>query len=326
MLRGPSNGLTVGALALLAAVASTQSGSARELGVGPQYTVGSSLGTPSGGNPPVGLYFIAGANYYKTNIVDQNGNNPTNNKLSLGVSTAQFVWVPGWTLFGASYSATVLQPYVANQTTTNGVTTTTNGFADTLWSPLNLSWALGNAWFASVGFGFYAPIGTISGANGTSGIAAPFWTAEPSVALSYLGNGYNLTAKLAYNINTANPNTKFRSGDQLFLDLTATKTFGKWELGPVGYYHNQVTADSDPNRVYAFLNTIGVPVYTRPTSFAVGGLIAYNITPEAKLRLVVTDDVYARSAVQGWRVWTKLGIKLYGDDARPASSSALIHK
>jgi hypothetical protein len=325
MTRRTLNALATGGLALLTTVALTQSGFARELGVGPQYTIGSSLGTPSGGNPPPGLYFIAGANYYKTNIVDQNGNNPANNKLSLGVSTAQFVWVPGWTFLGASYSATVLQPYVAAQTTTNGVTTSANGFADTLWSPINLSWALGNAWFASAGLGFYAPNGTISGPNGTSGIGAPFWTFEPSVAISYLGNGYNLTAKLAYNTNTANPNTKFRSGDQLFLDLTATKTFGKWELGPVAYYHNQVTADSDPNRTYAFLNSIGVPVYTRPTSFALGGLVAYNITPEAKLRLVVTDDVYARSSVQGWRVWTKLGIKLYGDD-RPVSSTALIHK
>jgi outer membrane protein assembly factor BamB len=35
-----------------------------------------------------------------------------------------------------------------------------------------------------------------------------------------------------------------RGGDQAFLDVTATKKFGKWEIGPVGYLAWQSTPDS----------------------------------------------------------------------------------
>ena len=51
------------------------------------------------------------------------------------------------------------------------------------------------------------------------------------------------------------PRSRRRDPARLNVDLTATKRFGKWELGPVGYY------SSDP-----------VPGYLRQSQFAMGGL------------------------------------------------------
>jgi len=53
----------------------------------------------------------------------------------------------------------------------------------------------------------------------------------------------------------ARPRSRRRDPARLNVDLTATKRFGKWELGPVGYY------SSDP-----------VPGYLRQSQFAMGGL------------------------------------------------------
>jgi hypothetical protein len=227
--------------------------------------------------------------------------------------------------------AFVSQPFVQVTPTVGGITTRISGAANTVWSPINLSWNLGNGWLTSVGFTFYAPDGSqgpgplgalAPAATNTGGIGAPFWTFEPSFAISYLADGWDLTAHLGYHVNTTNSATNFRSGDQLFLDLTATKRFGNWELGPVAYYSTQTTSDQDPNGTYAAANALGIAVYTKPEVFALGGLVGYDWSP-ARVYVYVTDEVFARDTAQGRKVWGNLIFKLWGEHAAPAR---LIHK
>jgi hypothetical protein len=45
-------------------------------------------------------------------------------------------------------------------------------------------------------------------------------------------------------MNTANSITGYTSGDVFHADFQAVKTFGKWKLGPVGYFIGQVTGDT----------------------------------------------------------------------------------
>ena len=285
------------------------SGWARELGVGDQYPPGLTLGIPTGANLPPGIWMLNRASYYSSNVVDANGND-AGISVTAPSASVQLSFVPGWTFLGASYMAFIVQPAAQVTTRVGGVSNRIDGFPDTALSPVNLSWDLGNSWFVSAGFTFYGPDGSISGPLSTSGIGANFWTFEPSVAVSYLGGGYDLTAHLIYETNTANPTTKYRSGDQLFLDLTATKSFGKWEIGPVGYYTMQTTSDSDPNGVYAGLAAAGVPgIYSRPTAFALGGLVGYDLDP-ARLQVYATDEVFARYRTQGWKVWARMSFKL----------------
>ena len=84
-----------------------------------------------------------------------------------------------------------------------------------------------------------------------------YWTFEPHGAVSYLAGGWDLTAHFLYDFNTASAGHSspfagtpaaiigmgYRSGDQAFLDLTATKKYGKWEIGPVAYFEWQTTPD-----------------------------------------------------------------------------------
>ena len=58
-------------------------------------------------------------------------------------------------------------------------------------------------------------------------------------------DGYNLSLHALYNINSENEDTKYRSGDQLFLNWAATKSFGGFNAGFVGYYTKQTTADTE---------------------------------------------------------------------------------
>ena len=132
------------------------------------------------------------------------------------------------------------------------------------------------------------------------------------VALSYTGDGWNLTANailgtqfnpvtghpqvspcpvsLAYPHNGCNP-------DFLNVDLTATKKFGKWELGPVGFYSTDLSAPA--------------PGYQKQSQFAVGGLIGYWFD-RAVVQAYVTSDVYQKNyrgyETRGWfRIVIPLG-------------------
>ena len=194
------------------------------------------------------------------------------------------------------------------------VSNTVTGITNTPWSPFNLAWTLGGGWFASVGFSFYGPDGYITGIHGTGGIGAPFWTFEPSIAVSYLAHGWNFTLHAAYDSNTANAYDHYQSGDQIFIDLTATKKFGKFEIGPVGYFTGQTTSDYDPNGVYAALAALHRPgIYSDPTAFALGGLLGYDFGPG----VYATDEVYARDRAQGWRIWSYLSFPLWRPGPTP---------
>src|SRR5258708_38754728 len=65
----------------------------------------------------------------------------------------------------------------------------------------------------------------------------------PEFVVSYLKNGWNLTANIFEEINTKSTVTQYRSGDILHAEFTATKTIGKWTVGPVAYYAGQVSDD-----------------------------------------------------------------------------------
>jgi hypothetical protein len=71
-------------------------------------------------------------------------------------------------------------------------------------------------------------------------------------------------------INTRNPNTDYRSGSLISVELTGTKTIGQWTLGPVAYYRAQVTDDTS-SAFYG--NAVNLNRYQK---VALGGLVGYN--------------------------------------------------
>ena len=79
-------------------------------------------------------------------------------------------------------------------------------------------------------------------------VARPIHTrrTSPKSILSYLKDGWNLTAAFYEEFNTANRVTNYTTGDIFHVDMTATKTIGKWTFGPVAYYVAQVTDDKCP--------------------------------------------------------------------------------
>jgi hypothetical protein len=125
-----------------------------------------------------------------------------------------FLFVPGWTFLGATYDAVLVQPWVdVGIGTLPGLVPapgTTSGAFNTYIVPVELSWKLGTSGFAvKTGLGIYAPTGTQTGANKLGNVGNPWWTFQPELIISYLANGWNLSAAIYEEFNTRNRVTHY---------------------------------------------------------------------------------------------------------------------
>ena len=293
-------------LAAVAALALSPAGSwAREPGVGDTFAPGSTVDLPVGSLPP-GFSMTNYFTYYSGSAVDAHGNK-TGTDISYEAYTAQLFWNPNLKFLGANYAAYILQPFVDLHLDNKSnpalpALGKANDFsaANTLITPLNLSWTLAPNLYLSTGAGVYLPTGDYKSPSGALQVytGANFWTFQPEMGLSYFKpgpDGYNLSLHALYNTNSENADTHYRSGDQAFLNWTATKTFGGITAGFVGYYTKQTTADSDTGHAYA---PSFVDVTTMPERLGLGATVGGKIGP-AIWDLSWMKDVHAVSDTKG---------------------------
>jgi hypothetical protein len=313
---------------------------AAEAGAVVQTKPGSLIGS-SAGVPPPGIYMFDQVFTYQANLTGPGTTTVLGGSTKTGYQAAVdqqgFLFVPGWNFLGATYDAVIVQPFVMLNIGAP-VNTQFSGIHNTYLVPVELSWMLGTSGFGvKTGLGIFAPDGTTTGPTGTGNIGAPYWTFQPELIVSYLKDGWNLSAALYEEFNTANTITQYRSGDILHADFTATKTIGKWTIGPVAYYYGQVSDDSCSSvtclTTYAATGgTLGNA--SRFNVWAVGGLVAYNFGP-ATLQVWGTEEVSAKASnpaavaatgadfsliPQGFTVFATLTYRLWGPEepAKPA--------
>ncbi len=305
-------------------------------GTKPGALIGSSAGVP-----PPGIYMFNQVFTYQTNLTGPLTNFIGNHTgVQAAVDVQGFLFVPGWTFLGATYDAVLVQPFIMASiggplNLNPAFPSQIAGAHNTYIVPVELSWKLGTSGFAvKTGLGIYAPDGTVQGPTGLSNVGNPWWTFIPEVIVSYLANGYNLTAAFQEEFNTKNTVDGYTTGDIFRADFTATKTIGKWTVGPVAYYVGQVSNDSCP-AVSCIVAGGTAGNAQRFNLFAVGGLVEYNFGP-ASLSVWATQEVIgnAKNAAvpaaadvstitRGATVFATLSYRLWAPEAPPAP---MIHK
>jgi hypothetical protein len=322
---------TFGTLAMVA----TEQAQAYELGyAGWAQKPGITLGGGTAGTPPPGLYSFNQIFTYQANIVGP-GAGPFNTPVHAAMEANGLLWVPGWTFLGATYDAVIVQPWVMDDV---GAPYNINpaGMHNTFIVPAELSWKLGDSGvFVKAGFGMYVPDGTISGVNGLGNVGNPWWTFQPNLVVSYLKDGWNLTANVYDEINTRNTITKYQTGDILHAEFTAAKSIDKWTVGGIGYFVGQVTDDTSSVFYGGAINT------NRYALWAAGGLVGYNFGP-AVLNVWATKEFSASASggtfgppgfdtatiTKGYSVFASVSFRIWGPEqgaAAPATSH-LYHK
>lgn len=232
---------------------------------------GQTIGLPTGAQLPIGLILLDTSSFGIRNTSP----NQTENNINLpGV-----VWVPGVHVFGGRLHLIAIQPVVATRPAAGG------RYLSGIGVPLlaaQLAWKVAPNFSVSYLLGGYLPVDTQFLINQGS--------INQRFAATYNGDGWNLTGNLIYGtyLDPTNKQGAFYP-DFLNLDVTATKKFGKWEIGPVAFG----STDLPTNRAG----------YRHQGQVAVGGLVGYNFG-DFFIQGYVTRDVVERNYggydTRGW--------------------------
>src|ERR1700735_4245477 len=155
----------------------------------------------SAGVPPPGIYMFNQVFTYQANLTGPGTaalNPPGTHKTGVqaAVDVQGFLFVPGWTFLGATYDAVIVQPFVM-QSLGNPINLQGSGAFNTYIVPVELSWKFWNSGFnVKTGLGIYMDDGCHTGANGLGCEANPYYTFQPELILSYLKDGWNLSAAM----------------------------------------------------------------------------------------------------------------------------------
>ena len=209
-----------------------------------------------GALPPPGVYLV---NYLllvqKNSIRDNSGNSlPMNFKADVVAEVPRLIYVSPFTLLGASWGAQAFLPIYSadiqagsSLATPGGkaVDSREKGLGDIIFSPLVLGWHFGPELHAVFALDIWAPTGNYDKDRpATQILSKNHWTFEPVLAVSYLKEGFDVSAKLMYDFNTRNSDTSTDPGQEFHID---------WALGYglknglsgglVGYNYWQTTDD-----------------------------------------------------------------------------------
>ena len=325
------NWLVAGALALTASMTATASYAQTTTVPGEQ--VGLAVGAPL----PEGVYAI---NTFTYGGRDQGG-------VDVAVNVPVLVWSTPLVAFGGRVELLVAPPTVF-------VFGKGNRGSDIRDLSINVGTFVGGIWAFDLGsnFGvsllFGAYLNELNGDRGVGvtnngALAVPAVlpqlssnTYRAGIAGSYTGDGWNATANLTLNFydgpatfsgnNIFGTRGPFNISDSLNLDLTATKKFGKFEIGAIGYGTVNLQGDKllAPNALIGsgFENTrIG-----RGGRFLLGGLVGYDFgvfTAQAYVARTVARTSDSFDSTEGW---FRVVVPLYSPTPAVASAAPIIRK
>lgn len=280
----------------------------------------------AGGYPlPEGVYAINTFDYGRADRANAPG---------IGVNIPILVWSTPWTILGAKIEPLIAVPSVF--VNPNNPAPIPNNDLSVFYNPIIgsvFAWDLGRGFGVSYLLGAYINVGD----RGSLGIGPAGTPLIPQIAsttlrqtwtASFVGDGsYNITAALTYGL-TLDPHARFggavgtalgpqAQSDSLNLDLTATKKFGKFEIGAIGY--GTYNFDTSLRSVAALAN--GGPGRGR---FALGGLIGYDFGFATAQIYVARDVVTAVPRGENTEVWGRIVVPLYTAAAAPAPAPAPI--
>lgn len=205
-----------------------------------------------GALPPPGIYLVNYMLYVrKDSLKDNSGNSvPVDFDAKVLAEVPRLIYVSPLKVLGANWAMHAFLPlYSADVTVTAGgnrlVDDKDAGMGDMIFSPLVLGWHFGPELHVVTALDIWAPTGTYNKNNpSTSILSKNHWTFEPVLAVSYLKEGFDVSAKLMYDFNTENDDTNTEPGQEFHMDWALGYSLKNGLTGGlVGYNYWQVTDD-----------------------------------------------------------------------------------
>ncbi len=257
----------------------------------------------SGALPPPGLYGQVFLNRYRADSLrDDDGERvPVDFDLSANVIAPRLIWVTGQKLFGGDLAFHGILPLVDLKVELNGQRERNRGLGDAI-----AGVAVGHHWseklHSVVALDVIAPTGRYD-RDDMANIGRNYWVAQPVLAVSWMDpDGLNADIKLMYDFNFENPDTDYRSGQELHADYAVGWGLGNgWVLGMGGYAYLQTTDDrQDGDRV----------ADNKGRVFAIGPSVRYASNSGWFVTAKWQKETEVRNRPEGDAFWVKLTLPL----------------
>lgn len=186
----------------------------------------------------------------------------------------------------------------------------TNAIGDPLLSGL-LGWNAGKFHWQAVAM-LNIPIGDYR-KDALSNIAFHRWAGDLTGTVTWLDpdSGIDLSAAAGFTFNGENPETDYWTGTEFHIEWAASKSFGDFSLGLVGYHYQQITGDGGPGaRLGDFEGQVT----------ALGGTVAYNFNLGDRpltARLKAYREFAAENRLEGTSAFLTLSLPLRIDPPPP---------
>ncbi len=264
-----------------------------------ELPAGISTGLALGAPLPEGVYDISIASYGSRGG-NASSSGPALSNLAYAVPV-WLIWSTPWTIAGgriqldtATGVADVWQPG------TSGTDSWLNTLLDA-----GIKWNLGGGWNFGVQAGVWLPSDQAIAAT----LGRNYSAFQGLASVSYVKNGWNLTATGIYGsgggqeTGGALVNGVYnQQGDWFNLDLTATKKFGKMEIGAIAYGSWDLSNSTHAYLTDTYARSCGPNLSCKQSQFAVGGLVGYDFgsfIAQGKLAADVAEENYNGKEVRG---------------------------
>lgn len=224
--------------------------------------------------PPPGWY---GSVYYYSYSADKSrddaGNEvPNNLKIDGNVIAPRFLLVADREILGGVLLAQVVPSVVHTRValdTAPGVRQRDSKFAlGDLLVGVGIGYQHSEKSAGAIGMDVFAPTGSYH-VNDLANTSRNYWGVASTYTFDYVDQaGFNFSTKVSYGFNFKNPDTNYRSGQELIIDYSAGWGLNNgWTLGVGGHIYQQTTNDKQNGRTL---------VDRKGRAFAVGPSLKYD--------------------------------------------------
>ena len=154
-------------------------------------------------------------------------------KVNATFDALRYIYVSNYKLLGGDWGMHAIIPLVSQHLTIPTPNPFDNdrvfGLGDITLGPIIIGWHFPPDWHITVGLDINLPTGKWDEDDPTQSIGSNFWSFEPIFSFTYLNqSGFEVSAKLMYNLKTENNDTNYQSGDDFHMDYLIGQHFGPW--------------------------------------------------------------------------------------------------
>lgn len=221
----------------------------------------------------------------------------------------QYVW-PGVELWGANVETRLGASVFVDSSVSFDVQTprgplhregSVTSWGDALFGPVLLGWHHDD-FHQIFGLEFFIPTGRFD-ANKLANASRGYFSLGPAYFFTWLPGIFEVSGSTIYLVNARNPDTDYRSGDEVSLDYSLGVSPGRgWQFGLSGYLYKQVTDDRMNGRVVGDGN--------RGQAIGIGPFVQYAPTKEWGVTLKWHRETSVENRAKGDRIFLQFALQL----------------